>query len=85
MPIAYANTPVQSRAADLIDYGTLQGLKLWNLLMEGLADKFNCEEQHVLLFMEDVMQKIKASGWDHAGTDCMTILDSDRVIRNSVN
>eukprot|EP00957_Ditylum_brightwellii_P186819 14225345-Ditylum_brightwellii.AAC.1 len=46
MPVAYANTPVQSRATDLIDYGTLQGLKLWNLLTEGLTDKFDCKEQH---------------------------------------
>eukprot|EP00957_Ditylum_brightwellii_P052304 3966982-Ditylum_brightwellii.AAC.1 len=57
MPVAYADTLAQSRAADLIDYGTLQSLKLWNLLTEGLTGKFDRKEQHVLLFIEDVMQK----------------------------
>eukprot|EP00957_Ditylum_brightwellii_P086383 6572883-Ditylum_brightwellii.AAC.1 len=80
----YADTLAQANALSLINYAILQGLKLWILTNEGLKDKFNCEEHRILLFLEDVEQKIAECSWDTPGADCVIIPDANSVLHNCI-
>jgi len=80
----FALTPGQYRPDDFIDYGSAQGLKLWNAATEPLPEEFDGTSNTVKIFCELLTQRATEAGW-HSGTgNILTIPDSNGIQRNLI-
>lgn len=76
LPI-FALTPGQYHPNNFIDYGSAQGLKLWNAAMQALPMEFNAESDGVKQFCELLTQRATESGWASGNGDIINIPDGN--------
>ena len=89
-PGANANAPVfalspgTAAVDDLIDYSTKHGAQLYKTGCSSLPTSFSMNAAGVLLFQREMLDRVKAMGWDSAAQGVITFANADGDLINVI-
>jgi hypothetical protein len=82
--VEFALSPGQFHAAQLIDYSTSTGIKVWNEATAALNFNFSAQANEVNKFCERLNDRAEKQGWKATGADIITIPDASGTNRNLI-
>ena len=80
----FALSPGTTAVDDLIDYSTKHGAQLYKTGCSSLPTSFGMNAAGVLLFQREMLDRVKAMGWDSAAQGIITFANADGDLINVI-